>query len=250
MFKILFIISFFLNSSAYKLTKLNIQKLPFNLNKNSLWVSYPINTNSIQNINNMIPNSHYLYKCKVFEDDLPKYRLFYNIFEVKTPFFHGNRMEVVTLIKNRFTHETSFVVLDCFTDTMAWDPIDGVKQSNAIFKKENLEKNNYVLSVIKKSNIKSNNKKESNKIFSISAEKSKIFKKPLKKFSIQSNYLCFFKNHTEGFKLEFNENEIDVSTNLLKDYKIENNVYSNYIQNIEYAFIYTNNMKFTVIIKK
>lgn len=249
MFRLLFFFLLTSSSNSYKITKLKINKLPFNLKENSLWVSYPVNTNSIQNLNNMIPKSHYLYKCKVFEEDLPKYRLFYNIFEVKTPFFHGNRMEVVTLIKNRFTHETSFVVLDCFTDAMAWDPIDGVKQSNAIFKKENLEKNNYVLSVIKKGVNKKGNK-ESNKIFSISAEKSKLFKKPLKKFSIESNYLCFFKNHTEGFKLEFDENEIDVTTNLLKDYKIENNVYSNYIQNIDNVFIYTNNMKFTVIIKK
>ena len=249
MFRLLFFFILTSTSNAYKLTKLNIQKLPFNLNKNSLWVSYPVNTNSIQKLNNMIPESHYLYKCKVFEDDLPKYRLFYNIFEVNTPFFHGNRMEVVTLIKNRFTHETSFVVLDCFTDAMAWDPIDGLKQSNAIFKKENLEKNNYVLSVIKKGVNKKGNK-ESNKIFSISAEKSKLFKKPLKKFSIESNYLCFFKNHTEGFKLEFDENEIDEPVLLLSNLKINTDVYKDFISNFEYAFIYKNKMKFKVIIKK
>ena len=80
------------------------------------------------------------------------------------------------------------------------------------------------------------------------SRKSKIFKKPLKKFSVESNYLCFFKNHSIGYPLEFEENEIDVSTNLLKDYNIENNVCSNYIQNIDSVFIYTNNMKFTVIL--
>ena len=239
MFKILFL--FLLSSSsinAYKLTKLNIKKLPFNLNKNSLWVSYPVNTNCIKKINNMIPNSHYLYKCKVFENDLPKYRLFLNIFEVKTPFFHGNRMEVVTLIKNRCTYETSFVVLDCFTDAMAWDPIEGLKQSNALFKK-NINEKDYNLEV-------KNKKKE--QIFSISAKRSKVYKRPLKKFSIYSNYLCFFKNYSKGFPLEFNETEINSNVEILKKININNNIYSDFLYKYDNIFIYNDNMNFRVFL--
>lgn len=248
MFRFLFFCLLISTSNSYKITKLKINKLPFNLKENSLWVSYPVNSNSIQKLNNMIPDSHYLYKCKVFEDDLPKYRLFYNIFEVNTPFFHGNRMEVVTLIKNRFTHETSFVVLDCFTDAMAWDPIDGLKQSNAIFKKD-IKNTKYDIIVSDKSK---------NILFEIDSKKrinskinSKInYKLPLKKFSIYSNYLCFFKNHTEGFQLEFNEKDIDVPVLLLDNLNIKTDVYKDFISNYEYAFIYENKMKFIVIINK
>ena len=241
MFRLLFLfllISTQNTSNAFKITKL--KKLPFNLKENSLWVSNTVNTKSIKTLNEMIPNSHYLYKCKVFDDDLPKYRLFYNIFEVNTPFFRGNRMEIVALIKNKNTYETSFVVLDCFTDALAWDPIDGIKQSNAIFKKD-IKNLNFKITVFDKYR---------NNIFKIDSVKSNKIKTPVRKFSIDSNNLCFFKNHTMGFNLEFNENDVDVPVSILKDYKINTNVYTDFINNVEYAFIYKNSMKFNVIINK
>ena len=236
----LLLLSFFDLTTQFKITKLQIQKLPFDVKKNSLWVSYPLKQEYLEKINENIPESHLLYKCKVFPNDKEKYRLFFNIFEVETPFFHGNRLEVVSLIKDKHSKETSFVVLDCFTDAMAWDPIDGLKQSNALFKKDINDKN-YNLEVI-------NKKEKKEQIFSIYAERSNIFKRPLKKFSVYSNYLCFFKNYSKGFRLEFNETEINCNVEFLKKIKINNKIYNDFLYKYDNIFVYNDNMNFKVFI--
>ena len=66
---------------------INVKSMQFNLNKDSLWLSYPLKTTSFKDLSNKIPQTHRLVKCKVFEEDKPDYRLFFNFFQVKTTFF-------------------------------------------------------------------------------------------------------------------------------------------------------------------
>lgn len=109
---------------------LNIKSMNFNLNKNSLWISYPLKSDSYKLIGEKIPKSHKIEKCKIFEEDNLDYRIFYNFFQVKTPLFSGNRLEIVTLGKNKFNNETSFIVIDCYSDTISWDPLVGIQKAN------------------------------------------------------------------------------------------------------------------------
>ena len=115
---------------------LNVKTMTFNVNKDSLWLSYPLKRTSFKELTTKIPKPHQLAKCKVFTEDKNDYRLFFNLFQVKTPFFTGNRLEVVTIIKNIETNQNSFVVLDCFTDAMTWDPIGGIQKANCIINKK------------------------------------------------------------------------------------------------------------------
>ena len=77
-----------------------INSMDFNLEKNSLWLSYPLKKTSFNKIDKLIPDTHKIVKCKVFDEDELDYRLFFNIFQVKTTFFSGDRMEIVTITKN------------------------------------------------------------------------------------------------------------------------------------------------------
>lgn len=264
-------------NSISNIATLNIKSMKFNLNKNSLWLSYPLKTTSFNYLSSKIPKNHRLSKCKIFEEDSKEYRLFFNIFQVKTQFFTGNRMEIVTITKNLDNDKLSFVILDCFTNTMSWDPIDGIQEANSKFKQKiNNNLCNICIEKLIKENKNSNNQNNQNNhnykndktdenknlnnvinkqyeesdniLFKINSRKSKIKKSVLRKFSIEPNYVCYFKNYTNGYNMTFNEHQINKKVIILKDIFITNNVYTNYIKELEHAFIYPQEMNFKVFI--
>lgn len=241
----------------------NIKSMQFNLNKDSLWISHPLKRTSFAELSKLIPETHKLTMCKIFENDKPDYRLFYNFFEVRTPFFKGNRLEVVTLAKSTIDQTISFIILDCFTNAMSWDPIDGIRESNSKFqiKNTNSEYNIAINSYKYKNNnekYKDNNNqyKENNEykddnendyIFNLKSLKSTIQKNVLTDFSINPNRVCYFKNYPVGYKLIFNDNQIDKKVLLLKNVEFETNIYNKYIKELEHVFIYPQIMNFKVL---
>lgn len=231
---------------------LNIKSMFFNLNKDSLWISYPMKRTGFRDLSKMIPESQVLTKCKVFPDDKLDYRLFFNLFEVNTPFFKGNRLEIVTITKNLITNKPSFVILDCYTNVMTWDPIYGIQDSNSNFKKK-INNNRYDITVSKKTKEKEKSTKKSPKsknyrLFYLKSRKSSIKLFTLKEFSIEPNYICYFKNYPIGYELIFKETEIDKKIQLLKDVNLKNKLFNDYIKELEHIFIYPQKMNFKVII--
>ena len=53
--------------NSFNIKTPNVKSMNFNLNKDSLWISFPINNNYHSKINELIPNTHTLVKCKIFE---------------------------------------------------------------------------------------------------------------------------------------------------------------------------------------
>lgn len=250
-----------MNSMSFEkgINKLNIKSMQFNLQKDSLWLSFPLKTTSFKDLSKKIPNTHRLSKCKIFNEDNYDYRLFFNCFDVKTSFFTGSRLEVVTITKNIINNKPSFVILDCFTNVMSWDPIDGIQNANCNIDKINTNTKYNILINEKKSEIGKdtvnendenyeNDNNDEKKFFDLISFKSKIQKTVLKDFSIEPNYLCYFKNYNIGYKLLFNENQIDKKVILLKDITLNHNIYENYIKELEHSFIYPQEMNFKVIL--
>jgi len=216
--------------------KLNIKSMDFNLNKNSLWISFPLvkTSNNLKLLSEKLPYTHSLEKCKIFQDDILDYRLFFNIFEVNTRFFSGNRLEIVTIAKNLKNNQISFVILDCFTDVMSWDPIDGLQKANC---KINKRITNSLF------NIKIKNDKC---IFNLESEKSTIKKNVLPEFSIFPNYICYFRNYPIGYNLSFSKTQLNKKVILLKNINLQHNIYKSFIKNEEHSFIYPQKMDFKV----
>lgn len=236
--KLLLFTYLYYGSCINNINSLNIKSMQFNLNKDSLWVSFPLKRTSFSELSKSIPKTHKLTKCKIFENDKSDYRLFYNFFEVRTPFFKGNRLEVVTLAKNTVDKTISFIILDCFTNSMSWDPIDGISESNSIFKIKNTN-SEYNINI----NLKENNKN----IFNLKTYKSTVYKTVLTTFSIDPNRIFYFKNHPVGYKLIFNDNQIDKKVLLLKNIEFKSDIYNHYIKELEHVFIYPQIMNFKVL---
>lgn len=223
---------------------INVKSMQFNLNKDSLWLSYPLKTTSFKDISNKIPSTHRLVKCKVFEEDKPDYRLFFNFFQVKTSFFTGNRLEIVTIANNIINNEPSFVILDCYSNVMTWDPITGIQKANCKIKKK-ITNTKYNVNL----DLKIQDDKIVNNIFNLQSFKTKIKKNVLPEFSINPNYICYFKNYPKGYNLIFNKNQIDKKVILLKDVNLKNDIYTSYIKELEHAFVYPQEMNFKVFLE-
>ena len=181
---------------------INVKSMQFNLNKDSLWLSYPLKTTSFKDLSNKIPQTHRLGKCKVFREDKRDYRLFFNFFQVKTTFFTGNRLEIVTIANNILNNEPSFVILDCYTNVISWDPIEGIQKANCKIKKK-ITNTKYNVNL----DLKNKDDKILTNIFNLESFKTKIKKNGLSEFSIDPNYVCYFKNHSKGYNLLFNKKQ-------------------------------------------
>ena len=223
---------------------INVKSMQFNLNKDSLWLSYPLKTTSLKHLTNKIPRTHRLVKCKVFEEDKPDYRLFFNFFQVKTTFFTGNRLEIVTIANNMLNNEPSFIILDCYSNVISWDPIAGIQKANCKIKKKitNTKYNVYL-------DLNSKDDKISTNIFNLESFKTNIKKRVLSEFSIDPNYICYFKNHSKGYNLLFNKKQIDKKVILLKNINLKHNIYPTYIKELEHAFVYPQEMNFKVFLE-
>jgi hypothetical protein len=223
---------------------INVKSMQFNLNKDSLWLSYPLKTTSFKHLSNKIPSTHRLAKCKVFEEDKPDYRIFFNFFQVKTTFFTGNRLEIVTIANNILNNEPSFVILDCYSNVMSWDPIAGIQKANCIIKKK-ITNTKYNVNL----DFKNEEEKDLSNIFNLESLKTKIKKNVLTEFSIDPNYICYFKNYPKGYNLLFNKKQIDKKVILLKDINLKHDIYTTYIKELEHAFIYPQEMNFKVFLE-
>jgi hypothetical protein len=231
--KLIYIFLLFINSFA-----LNINNLNFNLEKNSLMISHILKPSSINKFNLLLPKNQIIQKSKVFSNDKLDYRFYYNIFNVKTKYFNGDRFEVITITKNIKTNKLSFVILDCFTNTITWDPIDNIKSSNVLIYKT-FTSNKYDILVKSKSFLNSKS------LFKLKSLKSNKYLDTLKEFTITPNYICYFKNYFKPYKLDFNNN-LNLTVQILHNIKFTNNIYNEDIKKTEHFFIYPEPMDFTV----
>lgn len=103
--------------------------LPFHVRSGSTWSAHRVLHDG--DVQPLIPKDMTLGKCRIFADEEEAHPyVLVNTFSVTTPFFSGERMELVTIARDR-EGRLRFVVLDYFTNTYGWTPGSGVHPSNA-----------------------------------------------------------------------------------------------------------------------
>jgi hypothetical protein len=200
------------------------------ISKHSLWISY--NLVNPEKIQQMLPSGMTLANVKLTESEInvqPK--LLFNCYDIQSRWMKGSRLEIVTIAKK--DKNVHFVILDCYTNTGQWDPINRIKPPNANIKI------NYVEDILSY-NVISNEKKR----LYVEAKKMGLVK-ITKEFAIESNYVCYFKNSDIPIKLSFDENDITKPVRKLDILNITNDFWIEHRkESPEQVFIHENDMYF------
>lgn len=99
----------------------------------SLWLAYTLT--SRDRVASLLPPSLTLTTSPLLADEVslvPSPKLLFNVYRVDAgPAMQGTRTDILTLGKHNATGRTHLVMLDCLTDAMHWNPVDGVRRANA-----------------------------------------------------------------------------------------------------------------------
>jgi len=79
----------------------------------------------------LLPKGFELIKTKIFEDDEPKYYGIFGCFNAHTSGFWGLRVECYIIAKNTNTGLMSWIIVDYDTNTITYDPKNGLSDPNA-----------------------------------------------------------------------------------------------------------------------
>ena len=204
---------------------INLKVRPF-----SMWLTYNIINHKA--VENMLPPGMQLANIKVSDDNeciCPK--LLFNCYNIDSFWMRGSRLEVMTIAKH--DNNFHFVVLDCISNTLQWDPINRIKGPNGKIKFSYFqEKLNY--EVITKNN-------ELLKFTGIPLNLIKM----TEDFAVKSNYMCFFRDSSIPINLIFNESEIMTPVRKLQILNITNNIWKEYRSSIpEHVFMHEHPMNF------
>lgn len=207
--------------------------------KNSLWLAYNIVDPS--KIQNMLPPNLKLANIRIYNSDRPQPKLLFNSYDVESQWMNGHRLEVVTIAKS-LKHKTHhFVVLDCVSNALRWDPIDKIQLPNGICNL-NVHNSNFKL------NIRSPHLTSTKNLFHVSGLKEKPVKIS-KQFAVYPNYLCYFRQFDEAFKMRFDERIVSQQGRKLSldKSKLSNNLWKSFREELPtHAFVYDEAMDFYI----
>ena len=97
----------------------------------SLWLSYNIiNQGAIQD---MLPPGMSLANIKISDDnECSQPRLLFNCYSIDSFWMKGSRLEIMTVAK--YNQNFHFVVLECITNVLQWDPVNRIRGPNGRIK--------------------------------------------------------------------------------------------------------------------
>tara|TARA_Y100000741_G_scaffold236120_1_gene180622 strand:+ start:1129 stop:1620 length:492 start_codon:yes stop_codon:yes gene_type:complete len=156
----------------------------------------------------------------------------------------GHRVDIQTLAVDRITNTPHLVVLDCVSNTIHWDPINGIKLPNIKYArnhKKSKDINVYDFNL----HVWNNNNRmaiRSNRIGTRNIQR---------KFAVDANLKCYFGKHEDGFEMEFDHASIMKPVTLLNTTNIVNTFWNNIKKGDTptHAFIHEQEMIFDVDIK-
>lgn len=163
----------------------------------SLWLAYTITSPS--SIQSLLPPSLELSSCPLLKDDVssfPTPKIMFNVYRVDAGLaMQGVRMEVVTLAKHRRNRTMHLVVLDCFTNTLQWNPIDGVQGPNAYCSQTRSDgRASWTVST-------------SRDVFKVDATPVEL-KRIHRTFAVEANLACYFQDFDTAYTMCFDEKEV------------------------------------------
>lgn len=219
---------------AVALLVAGLVRVPMLVHKHSLWSAFELRNE----YRLRLPPQSQVTPVRIFRDSPRKKLLLFNEYRVSSPFFSGRRLEVCVVVRRR--SQTHFVVLDCLSDTLLWDPVAGVQLPNSVPNTErSFNSRNGRVAVRAQGN-------DRRRGFRLRAS-MRPSRHPLSaEFAVDPNRECFFSSHPVGFPMDFNETEVLAPVQRLKNVHIETDLWSGFRGRHVSSFVHPCAMRYTV----
>lgn len=185
----------------------------------SLWVAYTLTRP--RDVARLLPPHLELCGAPLLEDEtalLPTPKLLFNAYEVVAPWMHGHRLEVNVLGRDRRSGAVRFVVLDCLSDTLRWDPRDGVQGANARVLAACADPHAFALETVGTSTTRRGER------FAVTGtygdERAVDWR-----FAVEANRECYFGRGRTPFAMRFNESRVGRPVRALRGFTVANTLW-------------------------
>ena len=208
--------------------------MKLNILPNSLWVAYTLK--DTDTVSNIIPKHLELAKISPLSGIPADEMLMFNAYGIKSRWMKGHRIDIQTFARDKKHGTPHLVILDVITDTMNWDPVNGITSPNAYIK---YSSNNFT--AVSLSNIL-----RPIPCFSISGNSFNT--RTLNyDFAVNANRKCYYRDVPVGYEMTFEEQEIMKDVIDFNNLQITNTLWEEVRKsNPEVVFMHQQPMDFTV----
>ena len=205
----------------------------------SLWLAYGIvNREYVQS---RLPEGLSLAPLRIFKgEDAEEPKLLFNCYDVAaSPWMRGHRVEIQTLAVEEETLRPHLVILDVLSDTMRWDPCHGVRQGNAVVKRDvPLPPRDFSLRIVDKST--------KTPLLSVQGQTGRK-RDPTRRFVVDANRACYFGTHPIAYPMQFDEKSVMSPVRTLNRLDLDNRLWEDVRRTLpSHAFYHEQPMQFSV----
>jgi len=217
----------------------------------SLWLAYDLRR--IADVQSMLPSHLRVAPVRLLESDVfAKPRLLMNCYDVSSRWMTGSRIEVQTFVEDKETKTVHLCILDCITNTMDWNPLEGVKGPTAIRREKLLRR---PFSIARPGETFSmhfstaeRDPNQRTPLLSVQGTLAETEERPTSSFVVDANRVCYFHHMDTRFPMEFEEEEVQAPVRRLSHLKLDNQLWRSYRGSRwpSHAFVHPHPMTFRV----
>ncbi len=205
---------------------------------NSIWVAYTL-TNPLA-VRHLLPSGMELAHHPLLQDEqalAPSPKLLFNAYEVDSSWMRGVRVDILLLARRMHENTLHLVVLDCFTNTLRWNPIAGVERANAYVRDSSQRGSRYRLHM-----------RSATHRFAVDGQLERS--RPIDwRFSVEANRVCYFGGSDTPYPMCFDEATIGQPVRNLRLSTINNSLWSGVrTARPSHAFLHPHAMDFDVTV--
>tara|TARA_B100001778_G_scaffold325493_1_gene321057 strand:- start:2503 stop:3174 length:672 start_codon:yes stop_codon:yes gene_type:complete len=208
----------------------------------SLWIAYTMTTRGVADIATLIPEHTRLVQTKLLSSDGVSENplLLFNAYKVASRWMNGNRIDIQTVVEDVDTGHQHLVILDVLTDTLDWNPVQGIRLPNTRFHTA-VDHLNDTDAFRYEYHARSGRKVL--KVNATADEKTDIDYR----FAVEANLECFYRTFSTAYSMSFDHATIASPVRTLDPISVENAFWSDYrTPDVHRVFMHEHSMEFDV----
>ena len=212
------------------------QTIPINVKPYSSWAAFVLK--DVHKTQKLVPKEYEITPVSLYSGMKPRHLLLFNSYYVGSTFFRGHRLEINVIAKHKKKNTPHFFVLECFSNTLHWDPINGIQWPNAFSIQTKMPMSK------KRSEFQCAVNSKNGEKFLLKGNIGNDHKKVNRRFAVDSNHRCFYRDSTTCVDLSFDPSEISKDIILIQNSSASTNILSDLRGSFVTSFVHAHKMDF------